>query len=371
MRTPSKLMAVSLLTVIGCLAGSAMQSAQAVAPDSSECGGDVTVNGTIGGGGVYIDPFLGAGTTVSGSLTLNRIAAASGGGKTQDYAFYLVPNVTLPGGSHVYYNGVDILNPNPSGTPTSLPPPSGSSLNLSGGTIEAYSGSTPSGYLVVGFSGASQPDTQIVNNIQFTLGTLGGLDAGSTTVYFQVYYVCKATGGYTAVTSPKAGDPHAITLTVNTLSALQASYQGTALDFGDITNAPANTTTVTGSGAGSGIRFASNAPVGVTLASSNGNSFLLTPGDVASSAGSSNAVKYRVSFLGNTAGYTSGVKTNYPNNIICPKVGISGIYLPITATLDEGGAGKVASSNYLNNLTITFTPEAAATGVSGTCNTSP
>lgn len=356
MRRQSKHLA-GFLTAMGL----AVMSAGTAHAAGGPCGGDVTDQGTIGGGGVYIDPFQTSGTTVTGSLTITRLAATSGGGKTQDYAFYMVPESTLPTGSTVTYNGVNILNT--TGTP-SLPAPSASNLNLSGGTIQAYSGSSPSGYLVVGFSGASQTDVETINNLQFTLGSLGYLPAGPTTVYFDVYYVCKATGGYTSVTTPTAGPAQAMALTVNTLSALQVSAVGTALDFGPIGQTTSGGTAATQ--LGSAIRVASNGPYSVALSSAQ--NFLMTYTGGNTSSPDNTNVKYNISLLGHQAGWigAAGSPSSY-STVLCPAAGVSGVDLPIQAYTDEGGQGKIPSTSYSDTLTVTFSPLATSTTPSQTC----
>jgi hypothetical protein len=325
---------------------------------SGTCGGDVAVTGTISG---TLDPFVPGGATTTGTITINR-AVGGGGAKTQDLAFYMVPapsNPSLPVGSTVSYNGVNILNV--PGTTQSSPVPGSSTIGNPPGVISTANGS-PSGWLIVGFGGTGQPNTVNVT-LTFTIGSLAGLPAGTFNFPFNLVYVCKGTGQYDDVTTPLTLTGNA-SIGVTTLSALQASVVGSALDFGELSQ-----TTVGGTAANlpTNIRIASSGPYQVTMTSCN--NYVLSYGacGVTTTPGN-NTIKYNVSLLGHTAGYTGGSLTQFPNNVTCLAAGIAGLYLPISALTDEGGSGKIPSSQYQDILSVTFTPlVVSANATASTC----
>jgi hypothetical protein len=338
------------LAVLGLAAGTT--SAAAAQPPASPCGGDVSTSGSITG---LVDPFVGGTGTISGTVTVNRLAASSGGGKTQDYAFYLVPRPvgSLAAGSQITYSGVNFLNSSNPLQP-SLPPPANAG-NLPGGSVAAYSGSTPSGYLEVGFSGASQPDTETVT-VNFTVGIVSGLAAGTTTIDFDVYYVCKGTGGYSAVTTPTLGVSNVV-LVVTSMSALRATVTGATLDFGEIGQTISGTSTAS---LPTDIWVASNGPYSVTMTSCNNYVLSYSACGTTTTPGI-NTVKYNVTLLGHQAGYVGGTLTAFPSaGVTCLAAGTSGVNLPISALTDEGGQGKTPSTAYSDTLSVTFTPLAVS-----------
>jgi hypothetical protein len=170
--------------------------------------------------------------------------------------------------------------------------------------------------------------------------------AGTNTITFPMAYYCKLTGG--GNTPDFSGsDPIALQLQFDVQSALQASFVGTALDFGEIggvSNAQASGHTVSGQ-----LRVASSGPYSVAVTTDNGYRMTFPGGNLANA---SQKVGYQVNFLGQTvsnASPTFATKT-------CTAAGLAGTNLAISATLAEGGAGKTAAPNYQDNIQVTFTP---------------
>lgn len=305
----------------GVLAASALLFAGAASAQT--CGVTGTNVASIGN----YDPFSpSAISSVTTSVTLTRITG-TGGRKTQNVNFYFV----MPAGSPAYqiiYEGSNVLYESPgyAGAPV---------LNVNN------SNPTP-GLVYVSFGGAAAPDTQTVS---FTVTVPAGVDltAGGA-IPFDIRYVCKGTGGMTDVSTPQPLTG-AFSLNLTVLSALQASYAGPALDFGEIGTISTDTVlaapaTYTRSGA---VRVASSGPYSVALTSQN--NFRLT------TAGGSN-IDYRMTFLGQTRSNASPTFTT----VECTRAGVSGINLPISVTLREGGQAKIPAPNYSDTLSVTVTP---------------
>lgn len=316
----------------GVLAASALLFAGAASAQS--CG---VTGSNVASIGNY-DPFSpSAISSVTTSVTLTRITAG-GGKKTQDASFYF----TKPAGSPAYqivYNGSNVLYEAPAyaGAPT---------LNVNNAN------QTP-GLVYVNFGGASAPDTQTVS---FTVSVPAGADLSAGGVIpFDIRYVCKGTGGLSNVTTPDTLTG-AFSLNITVLSALQASYAGPALAFGEIGTTSTATVlaapaTYTRSGA---VRVASSGPYSVALTSLN--NFQLT------TSGGSN-IGYRMNFLGQTRSSASPTFTT----VNCLRAGISGVNLPVGVTLLEGGQAKIPAPNYSDTLSVTVTPLVTAGGGSQNC----
>jgi hypothetical protein len=172
-------------------------------------------------------------------------------------------------------------------------------------------------------------------------------------IYLDVLYICSGEGGMLSSLSP-VRESRAIRLDVNTVSALQAYYAGSALDFGEIGEVTAQqvqaspdryTTPTTNS-----LRVRSSGPFEVRVRSQN--DFRLTfPGG--STANTAETIRYSVRFLGQDIASNASFGTR-----TCARAGVGGAtgVLPISAKLTEGGAGKTPSSSYGDTVTITFTP---------------
>lgn len=273
------------------------------------------------------DPFSpSAISSVTTTVTLTRITG-TGGKKTQDVNFYFAK----PAGSPAYqilYNGSNVLYEAPTyaGAP---------SLNVNNASQAA-------GLVYVNFGGASAPDTL---TLSFTVTVPAGADlSAGGTIPFDIRYVCKGTGGLANVTTAQT-ITNAFSLNVTVLSALQASYSGPALNFGEV--GTIDTPTVLGAPAtytrSGNVRVASSGPYSVALASAN-NYVLTAPG--------ASTVAYQATFLGQTR---SAASPSF-GTTQCVRAGISGVNLPLSVRLQEGGATKIPASNYSDTLSVTVTP---------------
>ncbi|AQR72838.1 hypothetical protein BXU08_03335 [Sphingomonas sp. LM7] len=189
-------------------------------------------------------------------------------------------------------------------------------------------------------------------NLRVTVPPGTDLSAGEPIV-FDILYICSGEGGMLSVPTP-VRDTGALRINVNTVSALQAYYAGSALDFGEIGDATTAavlaapdryTTSLANS-----LRVRSSGPFEVRVRSQN--DFKLTyPGGSLSDA--AQTIRYSARFLGQdvTSNASFGTRT-------CARAGIGGEAgtLPLRATLKEGGSAKTPAPNYADTISITFTP---------------
>jgi spore coat protein U-like protein len=274
------------------------------------------------------NPFSGSGFSQV-ELTLNLTRFRSGSGYTRRVNFYFV----LPAGSPAYgirYQGFNVLYTLPASRTLSLSSPQ-------------------SGTVFRDFGGGS---TDTIS-LPFTVTIPGNLDlSAGNPVIFDIRYICDGAGGMTSVSSPTTLMA-AMTIKINVLSALQASYAGPALDFGevgDIADAQAITRTATGN-----VRVASTGPFTVRLSSANGYRMTYPGGNVGNAAQS---VRFSARFLGQTKSNAAQTFTF----VACNRTGTGGQNLPITVALQEGGTAKVPAPDYLDTLTVTVTPLAVPFG---------
>lgn len=289
---------------------------------ATSCG--VTGQAT-GAPSITYNPFDPSGINqVSIPLTLTRFA--NGGAKTQSVNFVLTKPIGAPD-YVVLYQGANVLY-------------------TQGATAgHPVSGSLAPGEIYYLFGGASAPNQSTPFNLVVSIPPNVDLSAGEP-IAFDILYVCKGTGGMADLNSPTSLTG-AIHIDVNVQSAVQASYVGSPLNFGDITNlslVSANTHTT-----GGAIRVASSGPFAVTLDAQN--RFRLTyPGgdpDVMDSS-----VRYSATFVGQTR----SIAQPETISVKCSSSGIHGQNLPILLRLIDGGADKIPSANYRDVLTVTVTP---------------
>lgn len=275
------------------------------------------------------NPFTGAGFNQV-QVTLNLTRFRSGGQYTRRVNFYFVQ----PAGSPAYAitsSGSNVLYTLPASRALSLSSP-------------------PSGTVFYNFGASGSPNTVAIPLVVTIPGNLN-LTAGEPIV-FDIRYICDGSGGMSGVSSP-ATLTGAMTIKINVLSALQASYAGPALDFGEIgevTDAQASTQTV-----GGNVRVASSGPFTVTLSSANTYRMTYPGGNLGTTT---QRIRYSTRFLGQTMSNAAPTFTT----VACSRVGISGQNLPISVTLQEGGTTKTPAPNYLDTLTVTVTPLAAPYG---------
>lgn len=337
-----------------CLAGLALASALAWGGTASAatCG----ITGSATATAATYDPFSPTGlpTTVV-ALQLKRVNGG-GGEKTDAVNFFLKSNSTAADGTSIVPTSVavdglvtglnldifyDFNEAPPIYAPTTLNP------------------SPANKYLKIEFTGNNAASDSATVNFQVTLPANLDLNA-STTLPFDAIFACSTTGGG-GQTQQTGSIINAVTFPITVLSALQASYGGTALDFGEIgdkTTAQVQAAPLTYVTAPTNyVRVQSSGPYQVSLTSAN--NYYMTPGGTAT-ANPLQKVGYRLKFLavprnpGDTA----------PISMICPRAGVGTAaedHLNIQAQLAEGGAGKVVSPNYLDTLTVTIAPKAALT----------
>ncbi len=196
-----------------------------------------------------------------------------------------------------------------------------------------------------------------VFTINFTVIVPANLDlTASANLLFDIEYGCNGTGGGPPF-SERSVAPNAYAISVTVKSALQASYVGAALDFGEV----GDKTTVEVLGApatystpptGNHIRIRSSGAYRVELSSQNAFRLTFPGGDPSAFLQS---LKYKALFLGQTM---SNASPSF-SAVTCSRAGVpegQADLLPIRATLLEGGDGKLVSPNYKDVITVTVSP---------------
>lgn len=332
-------------------AAAAMAMATTAHAQSATCG--IISSGTTANAGTY-DPFSPVGLpTTTVTLKLQRVNG-SGGQKTNIVNFYLkstdddadgtsiVPTSVAVEGN-VAGTGLDIFYDFAQAPPTVAP----TSVSPSGANK----------FLKIEFTGNNVASDFATVTFQVTLPPNLNLDA-STTLAFDAVFACSTSGGG-APTQQTGSINNAINFPITVRSALQASYGGQPLDFGeigDITAAQVLLSPLTYVTSPTNyVRVQSSGPYQVTLGSAGG--YYLTP----NGAGSINPlakVGYNLKFLG----YTRGPLNASGITHVCPRAGVGTAeedHLNIQAQLADGGAGKVTSPTYSDTLTVTITPMSA------------
>ena len=318
--------------------GMSLLAAQAVAATSPICGMSGS-NGTISLG--TYDAFNAAGiTNPTVTITFTRFSG-SNGKKTQSVNFYF----TAPAGSPAFQ-----LRDVTAGT--------GHMMYIQGQAHPTLTvtGTDP-GADNLPFGGADDGSETITRTFSVTIPQGADLTAGLD-AKFDIVYQCKGTGGY-ADQDHDVSLANAVTLHLTVLSALQASYVGSDLDFGElgttttsqVTAAPA---TYTRSG---NIRVASTGPYTVAMSSGSSNSYRMTYAAGDATKPGAGTIAYSAKFLGQTKSAASPTFST----VTCARAGVAGQNLPISATLLEGGSTKTAANDYKDTLSITVTPLATAT----------
>lgn len=319
-------------------------SQSAYAQNATQCGlsGSAVASGTI-----QYDPFSPSGlSTVTIPLTLTRFVG-TGGKKTQQVFFVLEKPVGSPNYQVLFTNGSTTSNV---------------VYNVGGHPGLPTMNSNDAGQIFYNFLGSAAPDT-VTFNVQVTVPPGADLSAGGN-ITFDIVYKCTGTGGLADVTTSTTL-AQAISINVNVLSALQASYVGSTLDFGEVgdkttTQVQATPSTYTRTG---NIRVASSGAYSISMTSDN-NYRLKYPGGNAATPGQSLA--YSASLVGITRTGVSGapVAGQVPITKTCTRAGIGGIFLPVEVVLKEGGSTKTPAPVYNDFLNVTVTPLVAAVGAS-------
>ena len=317
---------------------------------------------TVSGGSVsaIYDPFNSNGTTISSTTLILQRTNGAGADRTNTINFYF--DSTATGLNGLQIKGVSI---GPNGGTGSGTLGGGSGQNL-------FFSSTGSPPLLNATSAASAPNRtafynfngNATNNDSFKLTATvvlpGNLDTrAGTTIPINLRYSCiHGQGGGAAVETGTRSN--ALVLDVTVLSALQASYVGPVLDFGEVgdkttaqVQGAAGTYTKSGD-----IRVASSGSYAVSMTSTN-NYRLTYSGGNAATPGQSLA--YNATLLGITRTGVSGGSITPQTAITktCAAAGVGGILLPVSVTLTEGGSLKTPAPAYTDTLNVTVTPQVA------------
>lgn len=300
---------------------------------------------------VNYDPFnpTGLGAT-SITLQLKRVNG-SGGEKTDIVNFYLRAHDANANGTTVVANSVLVAG-NYSGLGYDIFYDSNEAPPVVAPTSVDPSGTNK--FLKIAFTGNNAAsDFATVN---FTVQLPANLDlTNSATLSFDAVFACSTTGG--GGQSQQTGEiTNAISFPIKVLSALQASYAGNDLSFGEIGNVATSQVTATPANYRTSpnnyIRVQSSGPYRVTLTS--GNSYRMTyPGGNLGTA--NQRVNYSLKFLGLTRDETATSSITRT----CSRAGVGNSVedkLYLQATLREGGQGKFVAPNYRDLLTVTIEP---------------
>lgn len=195
-------------------------------------------------------------------------------------------------------------------------------------------------------------DASDVFTVLFNVSLPPNLDlTASTALIFNIEYGCNGTGGGPPF-SERAVAPNAFTLNITVLSALQASFVGTAIDFGEVgnkTDADVAATPIVQTGY---IRVASSGVYSVNMTSAQNYRMTYLGGNPAVS---SQSLGYQLTFVGETRSPANTAAISKT----CGRAGVplsNGQLLPVTATLLEGGKTRTPAPQYKDTLTVTLTP---------------
>lgn len=312
----------------------------------------------IGGGTqptVVYDPFNPSGlASTNVVMNVTRVNPA-GGGKTDIINFFLKASggtgsdangiqiipLSVTGQGSMEGQGLNVFHDNPVNTPPMMLPAEISPSSASRFVKLVYNGN------------AGSADTLVVT-FQVIMPANLNLDA-STTLAFDAEYKCKMSGGTYNKETHGGTTGDALVFPVKILSALRASYVGTALDFGEISQQTAGHRTNVGN-----VRVQSSGAYGVTVTSQNGYK-LERPG----AATGNDRVGYKIDFLGDTR--SPSATSLIDKTCIRAGMATEGKLLPIRAELVEAGAGKNPSPTYTDYLTVTVTPLAYNTTATTYC----
>jgi len=192
---------------------------------------------------------------------------------------------------------------------------------------------------------------------RFTAPAQSDILAGTIDLVLDVKFLCEELIGSTSGTTSSG-----FTLRLTVQSALQASFVGSSLDFKEIGSlstaqipgTPNSVKQVTGS-----LRVASSGPYEVKAASQNG--WVMTPNGAAATQ-ANQKIGYELSLLGRTVRPGGSFTPK-----VCSRATVTGVYLPMSVTLLEGGVGKTPSPTYQDTVTVTVTPLGATTPATETC----
>lgn len=328
-----------------------------VAPAAAETCGLTTVSG--GTASINYDPFNPTQSQiVITNLVLSRVNG-SGGAKTSTINFYVT-------GQNANTNGTQLVINSSSGSGSGA----GYNQNIyynfgAAGPVLSNTSSPPPGVFYWAFTGNNAASDLFTVNMQMTLPANLNITAGNT-LPFDIVYSCAGTGGggpFTA-TGTYSG---AIVVNVHILSALQASYAGQNLAFGEI----GQVTTAQALGAPASyrtspnnyIRVQSSGPYQVNLTSANGYKMTFPGGNLSQA---NQTIGYQLKFLGDIRSPTATA----PINHTCVRAGVGNAFeqhLYLQGTLLEGGSTKMVAPNYQDILTVVISPQVYNTPATDVC----
>lgn len=324
----------AILTLSGLSAGAQAQSAS--------CG----ITGSATASTASYDPFnpSGLGTT-SVQLNLRRVNGA-GGQKTSAVNLYLKGQNGTADGISIVPTSV-VVDGNFTGTGLNIFYNFSQAVPIIAPTSQSPSGSNR--FLKIEFNGNNAASDFATVIFAVSLPANFTLNA-STTLPFDAIFACSTTGGGQP-TQQTGSIANAISLPITVLSALQASYVGTALDFGDVGQVAAGQTTGPTS-INNHVRVRSSGPYSLMMTSQNGYKLTFAGGNLADP-------RQTLSYSARFAGQTSSAASPTFATVTCLRAGVPAAeadILPVQASLLEGGQGKMAAPLYSDILTITVTP---------------
>lgn len=303
------------------------------------------------------DPFESSGFSTTVTLTLARVNG-SGGQKTDKVNFYLrgrdadsvgtsvVPTSAAVAGQ-VIGIGYDIFYDYNEAVPTVSP----ASLDPTASNR----------FLKIDFTGNNNnSDTAVVN---FTVNLPRNLNAtAATELPFDAYFGCSTTGGGPS-TQQTGSILGAVRMPINVISALRATYAGTALDFGELAQVTAVQASAVKTAVNNYVRVQSSGPYSVTLSSAG--HYVMTPGGAATTD-PAQKIGYSLRFLGETR--SPSAATTISRTCVRAQIGDAmEDHLLVQGTLVDGGSGKAISPNYRDTLTVTISPLISTAGATTDC----
>lgn len=224
----------------------------------------------------------------------------------------------------------------------------------SGGSSVLYSppgpilstGNNNAGEVDMAFGGLIGPNERTAQ-VRFTAPVNIDLTAGEIELRFDVKYLCE----HQIIGTSTGTNSSGLIIRLTVLSALQASFVGAALDFGEIghlTRAQAITAPDAVKKRSSFLRVASSGPYSIRATSQNG--WRMTQ-DGSTTSDANKRIDYEFSLAGRTARPGTDFVTK-----VCARASVAGEYLPVSVMLLDGGAGKASSPLYEDIVEVTFTP---------------
>lgn len=192
---------------------------------------------------------------------------------------------------------------------------------------------------------------------RFTAPPQSDIQAGNVQLVFDVKFLCES-----LLSNDSGTTSSGFTLNLTVLSALQASFVGSSLDFkeiGSITTAGLPSVPDTVKRVTSALRVASSGPYEIKATSQNG--WAMTP-----NGGSATLPRQKISYELSLAGRVARPGNEFTPKV-CARATVTGTYLPMSVTLLEGGANKEPSPTYQDTITVTVTPLGATTPAPDNC----